>query len=70
MTNEPLLDEIRRVRHEISAEIGHDPHRVVEYYSKLQQSLRERVVNLSGEVAAERDESGREAVGVSSQPAQ
>ena len=45
----PILEEIRRVRHEISAEIGHDPRRIVEYYAELQRSVRARTVNLSGE---------------------
>ena len=37
MTNEPVLDEIRRVRHAISAKINHDPRRIVAYYAALQQ---------------------------------
>lgn len=33
---DPTLDRIRRVRHEISAEFGHDPHRLVEHYLAIQ----------------------------------
>lgn len=47
MTNEPVLDEIRRVRHAISAKIDHDPHRIVAYYAALQQKHKERIVDLS-----------------------
>ena len=55
MTNhQTILDEIRRVRHVISKEIGHDPRRITEYYANLQRALGKQVVNLSGE-----SESGR-----------
>lgn len=47
MTNEPVLDEIRRVRHAISAKINHDPHRIVAYYAELQQKYKEQVVDLN-----------------------
>ena len=49
MTDEPLLDEIRRVRHQISASIGHDPRRIVAYYAELQRQHQGRVIDLSGE---------------------
>ena len=52
MTHEPLLDEIRRVRHEISAELGHDPRKIAAYYTDLQRLHRSRMVDLSGEVAS------------------
>ena len=38
------LEEIRRVRHEISAEIGHDPKRLLEYYRKLEAEYADRFV--------------------------
>ncbi len=57
MTNEPLLDEIRRVRHEISAELGHDPRMIAEYYADLQRLYQGRVVNLSGESVSTQHES-------------
>jgi hypothetical protein len=41
---DPLVDEVRRVRHEISAECGHDPYRLVEYYMRLQEQHSERLV--------------------------
>ena len=47
MTNEPVLDEIRRVRHAISAKINHDPHRIVAYYTDLQKKHKEQIVDVS-----------------------
>ena len=47
MTTPPILEEVRRVRHEISAEIGHDPKRLREYYATLQNSVRSRTINLA-----------------------
>ena len=46
MTTPPILEEIRRVRHAMSAEIGHDPKRIVEYYAAIQQRNADRLVNL------------------------
>jgi hypothetical protein len=34
---DPGIEWIRRVRHEISEECGHDPHRLVEYYRRLEE---------------------------------
>lgn len=42
---DPTLDRIRRVRHEISAECGHDPRKLVEYYIRLQEQHRDRIVH-------------------------
>jgi hypothetical protein len=47
MTTPPILEEVRRVRHEISAEVGHDPKRLREYYASIQNSLRSRTINLA-----------------------
>lgn len=47
MTKEPVLDEIRRVRHAISAKINHDPHRIVAYYAALQQEHKKRIVDVN-----------------------
>ena len=45
MTPDPVIDEIRRVRHEMSAEIGHDPKRLLAYYAEIQQRFRNQLVN-------------------------
>lgn len=47
MINEPVLDEIRRVRHAISAKINHDPHCIVAYYADLQKKHEEQIIDLS-----------------------
>lgn len=44
MAKEGPLERIRRVRHEISAEHGHDPRRLIEHYMKLQESHSDRLV--------------------------
>ncbi len=43
-TPDPLVDEIRKVRHELSERFGHDPARLVEHYMKLQDQYRERLL--------------------------
>ncbi len=35
------LDEIRRIRHQISAEHGHDLQKLAEYYRNVEKRLRE-----------------------------
>ena len=50
---DPPIDEIRAVRHAISARFGHDPRKLVEYYMRLQMRHADRLVWSPG---------GREAV--------
>jgi hypothetical protein len=45
MKPDPPIDEIRAVRHQISAEHGHDPHRLVEHYRKLQEQHKDRLIS-------------------------
>lgn len=35
------IDEIRRIRHRISAEHGHDLRKLMEYYREVEKRLRE-----------------------------
>lgn len=35
------IDEIRRIRHEISARHGHDLRKIAEYYRNLEKEFRE-----------------------------
>lgn len=44
-SGDPLIDEIRRVRHEISARFDHDPQKLVAYYMELQEQHRERLLS-------------------------
>ena len=44
---DPLIDEIHSVRHQISEEVGHDPAKLIQYYMKLQERYKDRLVVLS-----------------------
>ena len=44
MTNDPVIDEIRQVRHQISEQFGHDPARLVAYYLELQKQHADRLI--------------------------
>ena len=48
------LAQIRRVRHEISEEFGHDPNRLVDHYIALQNFHADRLL----ETVAPKEESG------------
>ena len=41
---DPVVDEIREVRHRISARVHHEPVRLVAYYMELQKRYRDRLV--------------------------
>jgi len=45
MKPDPPIDAIRKVRHQISASVGHDPKRLVDYYRKLQKQHQGRIVS-------------------------
>lgn len=44
MPNDPVIDEIREVRHRISEQFDHDPARLVEYYMELQAQHQDRLI--------------------------
>lgn len=48
---DPVIDEIRQVRHEISERFGHDPKRLVAHYMELQKQYEGRMIKTSKEVA-------------------
>ncbi len=37
MKADPVIDEIRKVRDEISRECGYEPRKLVDYYKRLQK---------------------------------
>ena len=43
-SSDPVIDEIRDVRRQISARFGHDPTRLVAYYIKLQERHKDRLI--------------------------
>jgi uncharacterized protein (DUF433 family) len=45
---DPVIDEIREVRHQISARIEHDPVRLGAYYMELQEQYRDRLLHPHG----------------------
>ena len=45
--SDPAIDEVRAVRHRISARFGHDPERLVAYYMALQEKFRDRLIDTS-----------------------
>ncbi len=51
--SDPVIDEIREVRHRISARAGHDPERLVAYYIELQQQYQGRLIGAPGVEGAE-----------------
>ena len=42
--SDPVIDEIREVRHRISARFDHDPARLVAYYMELQKQCKDRLI--------------------------
>ena len=42
--NDPVIDEIRDVRHRISARFGHDPARLVSFYLEMQEQYQDRLI--------------------------
>jgi hypothetical protein len=45
MPSDPVIEEIREVRHRISARFGHDPERLFEHYLEVQKEYRDRLVD-------------------------
>lgn len=43
--NDPVIDEIREVRHRISARFAHDPVALVAYYERLQEQYRDQMLH-------------------------
>ena len=42
--SDPVIDEIREVRHRISARFDHDPAQLVAYYMELQKQYQDRLI--------------------------
>lgn len=42
--SDPVIDEVREVRHRISARFDHDPARLVAYYIELQKQYQDRLI--------------------------
>jgi hypothetical protein len=46
--SDPVIDEIREVRHRISARFDHDPAKLVAYYIGLQKQYEDRLIKPEG----------------------
>ncbi len=53
MKNDPVLNRIREARHRISAQCGHDPQKLVQYYMELQEQSQHKLASV-GWVGAKR----------------
>ncbi len=42
--SDPVIEEVREVRHRISARVGHDPTRLVAYYIEWQRQFQGRLI--------------------------
>ena len=51
--SDPVIDEVREVRHRISERHGHDPERLIEYYLEFQERYRDRLLVTPLETNAE-----------------
>ena len=47
LPHDPVIEEIREVRHRISAQFNHDPERLLEYYMQLQEAHKDRLLDRS-----------------------
>ncbi len=57
MRPDPIIDEIREVRHHISEECGHDPVVLVQHYMELERmSYAERLIEPTTPPNATKDE--------------
>ena len=44
---DPVIDEVREVRHQISARVNHDPVKLVEHYMIFQEQFGDRLLDTS-----------------------
>jgi hypothetical protein len=42
---DPVIDEVREIRHRISARFDHDPAKLVAYYMELQKQYQQRLIS-------------------------
>lgn len=42
--NDPVIDEIREIRHRISARFDHDPAQLVAHYMEQQKKYQDRLI--------------------------
>ncbi len=50
--NDPVIDDVREVRHRISECFDHDPERLIAYYMEFQQQYRVRLLDVPQPIEA------------------
>jgi hypothetical protein len=54
--SDPVIDEIREVRHRISARFGHDPTQMVAFYMEMQKQYPDRLIEATQNAGLRRDQ--------------
>ena len=53
--SDPVIDEIREVRHRISARFDHDPAQMVAFYMEMQKRYQDRLIETTQSTELRRD---------------
>ena len=56
--SDPVIDEIREVRHRISARFDHDPTQMVAFYMEIQEQYQDRLIETTQSAGLRRDPPG------------
>ena len=56
--SDPVVDEIREVRHRISARFNHDPTQLVAFYMDMQKQYQDRLIE-TAKSSEDRDQAAR-----------
>ena len=56
MKNDPIIQAVRDVRHQISESVDHDPQKLLEYYRKRQECYGDRLVFHQSDSPAQQEE--------------
>lgn len=59
MKDDPTISAVRDARHRISQSVDHDPRKLVEYYKRLQERHRNRLVSEDTEKDRPHDSAAR-----------
>ena len=54
--SDPVIDEIREVRHRISARFDHDPTQMVAFYMEAQKQYQDRLIETTQNAELRRDQ--------------
>ena len=54
--SDPVIDEIREVRHRISARFDHDPTQMVAFYMEMQKQYEDRLIETTQGAELRRDQ--------------